>query len=60
MYQSVSLHQMADRDVQEFESDLKRYQAANKRSMWVGFAVAILALSAACLVCSAFVLLIFR
>jgi putative component of membrane protein insertase Oxa1/YidC/SpoIIIJ protein YidD len=24
---------MADQDVQEFESDLKRYEAANKRSM---------------------------
>lgn len=60
MYQSVSLHQMADRDVQEFESDLKRYEAANRRSMWLGFLAAGLALVTACLVCSAIALLIFR
>jgi hypothetical protein len=60
MYQSVSLHQMADRDVQEFESDLKRYEAANKRSMWLGFLAVLLTLSAACLVCSAVVLLVYR
>jgi len=60
MYQSVSRHQMADRDVQEFENDLKHYEAANKRSMWMGFITVIIALSAACLVCSAVVLLTIR
>jgi len=48
---------MAQRDLEEFEGDLKRYKAANRRSVWLGVSVVALALVSACMVCSAAVLL---
>ena len=48
---------MAERDMQDFESDLKRYQAANRRSLWGGLLLLAVALLSACAVCSAIVLL---
>lgn len=58
MYSSVSINQMAERDLQEFEGDLKRYQNANRRSMWVGILALCAVLLSACVVCSAVVLLV--
>jgi hypothetical protein len=58
MYRSLSFNQMAERDVQDFESDLKRYQAANRRSLWGGLLLLAVALVSACAVCSAIVLLL--
>lgn len=58
MYSSVSINQMAERDLQEFEGDLKRYRNANRRSMWVGILTLFAVLLSACVVCSAMVLLL--
>jgi hypothetical protein len=58
MYSTVSVNQMAERDLKEFEGDLKRYQKANRRSMWVGILALIAVLFSACMVCSAVVLLL--
>jgi hypothetical protein len=58
MYSTVSVNKMAERDLQEFEGDLKRYQKANRRSMWVGILSLIAVLFSACMVCSAVVLLL--
>ena len=58
MYSTVSLNQMAERDLQEFEGDLKRYQRANRRSMWVGIGALFAVLFSACMVCSAVVLIL--
>jgi hypothetical protein len=49
---------MAERDLEEFEGDLERYKAANRRSVWFGAGVISLVLFSACVVCSALVLLI--
>lgn len=57
MYPSTSYSQMAQRDLEEFEGDLKRYKAANRRSMWYGAGLISLALISACTICSAVVLL---
>ena len=57
MYPSTSFSEMAQRDLEEFEGDLKRYKAANRRSVWLGVSVVALALVSACMVCSAAVLL---
>lgn len=58
MYSSVSYNQMVERDLQEFEGDLKRYKNANRRSMWVGILALGAVLLSACMVCSAAVLLL--
>jgi hypothetical protein len=57
MYPSASFSEMAQRDLEEFEGDLKRYKAANRRSVWFGVIVIGLALVSACTVCSTVVLL---
>ncbi len=57
MYSSTSYSEMAQRDLEEFEDDLKRYKAANRRSVWYGAGIISLALISACMVCSALVLL---
>lgn len=57
MYPSTSYSQMAQRDIEEFEGDLKRYRAANRRSVWYGAGLISLALISACTICSAVVLL---
>lgn len=57
MYPSTSYSEMAQRDLEEFEGDLKRYRAANRRSVWFGAAVITLALVSACTICTAAVLL---
>jgi hypothetical protein len=49
---------MAERDLQEFEGDLKRYRNANRRSMWVGILTLFAVLLTSCVVCSAVVLLL--
>jgi hypothetical protein len=49
---------MVERDLQEFEGDLKRYKNANRRSMWVGILALGAVLLSACMVCSAAVLLL--
>jgi hypothetical protein len=48
---------MAQRDLEEFEGDLKKYKAANRRSMWYGAGIISLAIISACTICSAAVLL---
>lgn len=57
MYPSMSYSEMAQRDLEEFEGDLKRYKAANRRSVWLGVTIIALALISACTICSAIVLL---
>jgi hypothetical protein len=47
---------MVQRDLEEFEGDLKRYKAANRRSVWIGAIVISLALVSACAVCTTAVL----
>jgi hypothetical protein len=49
---------MAQRDLEEFEGDLKRYKAANRRSLWFGAGIISLVLISACTICSAVVLLL--
>jgi hypothetical protein len=56
MYPSTSFSEMAQRDLEEFEGDLERYKAANRRSVWYGAIIISLALVSACTVCSAAVL----
>lgn len=56
MYPSTAYSEMAQRDLEEFEVDLKRYKAANRRSVWFGAIVITLAIVSACTVCSAAVL----
>ena len=56
MYPSTSYSEMAQRDLEEFEDDLKRYKAANRRSVWYGAIIISLTLVSACTVCSAAVL----
>ncbi len=58
MYPSTSYSEMAQRDLEEFEGDLKRYKAANRRSLWFGAGIISLALISACTICSAAVLLL--
>ena len=58
MYPTVSINKMAERDLREFEGDLKRYRKANRRSMWVGMLALLAALFSACMICSAVVLLL--
>jgi hypothetical protein len=58
MYPSTSYSEMAQRDLEEFEDDLKRYKAANRRSVWFGVGIVSLALISACTICSAVVLLL--
>jgi hypothetical protein len=58
MYPSTSYSEMAQRDLEEFEGDLKRYKAANRRSVWFGAGIISLALISACAICSAVVLLL--
>ena len=58
MYPSTSYSEMAQRDLEEFEGDLKRYRAANRRSVWFGAGIISLALISACTICSAVVLLL--
>jgi len=57
MYPSTSYSEMAQRDLEEFEGDLKRYKAANRRSVWYGAGLISLVLISACTICSAAVLL---
>jgi len=57
MVQALSFAEIAEREVEEFEGDLKRYRAANRRSVWVGFFVLAFMLITACTVCSAVYLL---
>jgi len=56
MYPSTSYSEMAQRDLEEFEGAIKRYKAANRRSVWFGVIIISLALVSACTVCSAAVL----
>jgi hypothetical protein len=58
MYPSTSYSEMAERDLEEFEGDLERYKAANRRSVWYGAGIISLVLISACVVCSALVLII--
>jgi len=58
MYPSTSFSEMAERDLEEFECDLKRYKAANRRSVWYGAGIVAIVLMSACTVCSAAVLLL--
>ncbi|MGW8144845.1 MAG: hypothetical protein ACWGN2_10650 [Anaerolineales bacterium] len=58
MYSSTSYSEMAQRDLEEFEGDLKRYKAANRRSVWYGVGAVSLVLFSACMVCSAVILLV--
>ena len=58
MYSSLSMDKMAERDVQEFEGDLKRYEASNRRSMWTGAMMLAGVLFLACMACAAVVLLL--
>jgi hypothetical protein len=58
MYPSTSYSEMAQRDLEEFEGDLKRYRAANRRSVWIGAGIISLVLISACTICSAVVLLL--
>ena len=58
MYPSTSYSEMAQRDLEEFEGDLKRYKAANRRSLWFGAGIISLVLISACTICSAVVLLL--
>jgi len=48
---------MARRDIEEFEGDLKRYKAADRRSLAFGIIVMVGAVLVSCMVCSAVVLL---
>jgi hypothetical protein len=58
MYPSTSFSEMAERDIEEFEGDLKRYNAANRRSVWYGVGIVAIILMSACTICSAAVLLL--
>lgn len=58
MYPSTSYSEMAERDLEEFEGDLERYKAANRRSVWYGAGIISLVLLSACVVCSTLVLLV--
>ncbi len=58
MYHSTSYSEMAQRDLEEFEGDLERYRAANRRSLWYGAGIISLVLLSACTICSALILLI--
>jgi hypothetical protein len=58
MNQALSFTQIADHEVEEFEGDLRRYKAANRRSVWVGLLLLAFATLAACTVCSAAVLML--
>jgi hypothetical protein len=58
MYPSTSFSEMAERDIEEFEGDLKRYNAANRRSVWFGVGIVAIILMSACTICSAAVLLL--
>jgi hypothetical protein len=58
MYPSTSFSEMAQRDLEEFEGDLKRYNAANRRSLWYGAGIVAIVLMSACMVCSAVILLV--
>jgi hypothetical protein len=49
---------MAQQDLEEFEGDLERYNAANRRSVWFAAVVLVLVLISACTVCSTIVLLL--
>jgi hypothetical protein len=49
---------MAQQDLEEFEGDLERYNAANRRSVWFAAGVLVLVLISACTVCSTIVLLL--
>ena len=57
MYSTVSYSQMAKRDLEEFEGDIKRYKAADRRSLTFGIVVLVGAVLVSCMVCSAVVLL---
>lgn len=57
MDQALSFSELVERDVEEFEGDLKRYRAANRRSVWVGLFVLAFIMITACMVCSAVYLL---
>ena len=50
MYPSTSFSEMAQRDLEEFEGDLKRYKAANRRSVWYGAGLSCLVLTILCLI----------
>lgn len=58
MYRAITGNQMAERDLHEFEVDLKRYEAANRRSVVLGALMVLGLLFTACMVCSAAYLLI--
>jgi hypothetical protein len=58
MYPSASFSEMAQQDLEEFEGDLERYNAANRRSVWFAAVVLVLVLISACTVCSTIVLLL--
>ena len=58
MYPSASFSDMAQRDLEEFEGDLERYNTANRRSVWFAAFVGVLALISVCTVCSTLVLLL--
>ena len=58
MYPSTSFSEMAQRDLEEFEGDLKRYNAANRRSLWYGVGIVAIVMMSACMVCSAVILLV--
>jgi hypothetical protein len=53
----MSYAQLAEHEVEEFEGDLKRYEAANRRNVWYGVLILAFVLLSACTVCSAAVLL---
>jgi hypothetical protein len=53
MYPSTAYSEMAQRDLEEFEVELERYKAANRRSVWYGAIIIGLAVVCACAACSA-------
>lgn len=57
MYPSMSFAEIVEHDLEEFEGDLKRYRAANRRSAWLGLLALVVGVILACTVCSAIILL---
>lgn len=58
MYQTMSFAEIVEHDLEEFEGDLRRYRAANRRSAWFGLLALALGVILACTVCSAIVLIV--
>ena len=57
MYRALSAEDQTERAIEEFESDLKHYQAASRRSLF-GLLAFVCALALACLVCGGLIYLL--